>query len=148
MGRSAAVCNLGLLLHCTAYSRVISWRYLLLHAAAYPEPHYLAVLSALHRFRAIKWNRVTDYGLLPHPITGQPGIFRLIPSLARKTHHSTVSWKLVGWHPAMNTRACFCSNIKKNTTHFRLDSNQHLRITSSAFYHWTTCLGWHNLDCS
>ena len=53
------------------------------------------------------------YGLLPHPIAGQPGIFRLIPSLARKTHHSTVSWKLVGWHPAMNTRACFCSNIKK-----------------------------------
>ena len=53
-------------------------------------------------------------GLLPHPIAGQPGIFRLIPSLARKTHHSTVSWKLVGWHPAMNTRACFCSNIKKS----------------------------------
>ena len=95
-----------------------------------------------------KWNRVTDCGLLPHPIAGQPGIFRLIPSLARKTHHSTVSWRQVGWHPAMNTRACFCSNIKKNKTHFRLDSNQHLRITSSAFYHWTTCPGWHNLDCS
>ena len=86
-----------------------------------------------------KWNRVTDFGLLPHPIAGQPGIFRLIPSLARKTHHSTVSWRPVGWHPAMNTRACFCSNIKKIKTHFRLDSNQHLRIISSAFYHWTTC---------
>ena len=61
-----------------------------------------------------KWNRVTDFGLLPHPIAGQPGIFRLIPSLARKTHHSTVSWRQVGWHPAMDTRACFCSNIKKS----------------------------------
>ena len=27
----------------------------------------------------------------------------------------------------------------KIKTHFRLDSNQHLRIISSAFYHWTTC---------
>ena len=26
----------------------------------------------------------------------------------------------------------------KIKTHFRLDSNQHLRIISSAFYHWTT----------
>ena len=77
-------------------------------------------------------------GLLPLPIIGQPGIFWLIPSLARKTHNSTVSWRLIGWHHAMNTRACFCSNIK-NKTHFRLDSNQHLRIISSAFCHWTTC---------
>ena len=64
--------------------------------------------------RVVKWNRVTDFGLLPHPIAGQPGIFRLIPSLARKTHHSTVSWRPVGWHPAMDTRACFCSNIEKS----------------------------------
>ena len=31
-----------------------------------------------------------------------------------ETHHSTVSWRPVGWHPAMDTRACFCSNIEKS----------------------------------
>ena len=147
MGRGAAVCNLGLLPHRTAYCRALSRHYLLLHSAACPEPPYLAVLSALHRFRALKMKQGYRCGLLPHPIAGQPGIFQLIPSLARKTHHSTVSWRQVGWHPAMNTRACFCSNIKKIKTHFRLDSNQHLRIISSAFCHLnyifkvkTTCL--------
>ena len=54
MGRGAAVCNLGLLPHRTAYCRALSRHYLLLHSAAYPEPPYLAVLSALHRFRALK----------------------------------------------------------------------------------------------
>ena len=54
MGRGAAVCNLGLLPHRTAYCRALSRHYLLLHSAACPEPPYLAVLSALHRFRALK----------------------------------------------------------------------------------------------
>ena len=55
------------------------------------------------------------YGLLPHPIAGQPGIFRLIPSLARDTSppaqlaHGTRSDGTLHLY----TRACFCSNIKK-----------------------------------
>ena len=148
MGRGAAVCNLGLLPHRTAYCRALSRHYLLLHAAAYPEPPYLAVLSALHRFRAMKWNRVTDCGLLPLPITGQPGIFRLIPSLARKTHHSTVSWRLVGWHPAMDTRACFCSNIEKSRhiLDWTRTSISELSVRHSAIE--LHAQGGHNLDCS
>ena len=87
-------------------------------------------------------------GLLPHPIAGQPGIFRLIPSLARKTHHSTVSCGLVGWHPAMDTRACFCSNIEKSR-HI-LDWTR-TSISESSVRHSAIELhaqGGHNLDCS
>ena len=57
-------------------------------------------------------------GLLPLPIIGQPDIFRLIPSLARD---STPPAQLA--HGARSdgtlhlyTRACFCSNIKKQDT--------------------------------
>ena len=97
-----------------------------------------------------QWNGVglPKRGLLPLPIAGQPGIFRLIPSLARKTHHSTVSWRQVGWHPAMNTRACFCSNIEK-TRHI-LDwtrtSISELSVRHSAIE--LHAQDGHNLDCS